>query len=47
MDIEVEKQIYDCLIPDVTSHDLLKQKLIEMYPNKERPIKGIFEYYGF
>ncbi|MDR1846721.1 MAG: hypothetical protein LBR17_01205 [Bacteroidales bacterium] len=41
------KQIYDCLIPDVISHALLKQKLRQEYPSNDRQIRLKFEEYGF
>jgi hypothetical protein len=41
------KQIYDCLTNDVTSHALLKSKLISKYPSAQQGINSTFTSYGF
>lgn len=41
------KQIFNCLSSDVTSHALLKQKMISKYPEKKSLIEGKFAEYGF
>jgi len=40
------KQVYNCLSSDIVSHELLKQKLIKQYGNKE-DIVLCFKQYGF
>lgn len=45
--ILTKKQIFDCLSSDVTSHALLKQKMISRYPSKKDSIIAKFSRYGF
>ena len=42
-----ERQIFDCLTKDVTSHDLLKQALCNKYPSKKNLIIKVFNNYNF
>ena len=45
--ILTKKPIFDCLSSDVTSHALLKQKMISRYPSKKDSIIAKFSRYGF
>lgn len=45
--ILTRKQIFDCFASDITSHALLKKKMIDRNPSKKTYIEAKFKEYGF